>query len=503
MAVRFNSGIDYGQVGESIERDLQRAGQFVTAGFGIAQDIRIQEQKFANTVLENIESLKDEGDLAHQAAIAGKVDELYNKAKTEIYKYRTTKKGKVKFDGYDFDPETLRGIKNDARQIKNAALRSEQARQAYDQYIRVINADDTINQRAAIEALDAKFKDPSILFKGDSTSPDNIALAFSDIVEQNVNPQMAVRKAANTFVTGRTTDIGVSTADGRSEVVKYNVDYLTPNKFEQGKMTSFTWNEDKLQETAAQMRASRPAMMRMSQEEVVGYLKEQLDPLRQLRYAEPKREVVKPTEADTKRLLEANRYQDTVKAFQGVGSIINKGEYPSAEDYARISRSAGKEALKNIEFVNLKDIKEEYNQGEESILEILNEINKKEANKGFGSKKKLITEFLNKYNESKETVRVTGGLEALIKEAEDKVGKDYEEEFSKITDAYSNIQPLQDYVTKDFGILVKDKRGKDTKRIFVESSNDLTAFSSTVFDVPLTFSTEGQQQTRVTGELDD
>lgn len=486
MAVRFNSGIDYGQVGESIERDLQKAGQFVTAGFGIAQDIRIQEQKFANTVLENIESLKDEGDLAHQAAIAGKVDELYNKAKTEIYKYRTTKKGKVKFDGYDFDPETLRGIKNDARQIKNAALRSEQARQAYDQYIRVINADDTINQRAAIEALDAKFKDPSILFKGDSTSPDNIALAFSDIVEQNVNPQMAVRKAANTFITGRTTDIGVSTADGRSEVVKYNVDYLTPNKFEQGKMTSFTWNEDKLQETASQMRASRPAMMRMSQEEVVGYLKEQLDPLRQLRYAEPKREVVKPTEADTKRLLEANRYQDTVKAFQGVGSVINKGEYPSAQDYARINRSAGKEALKNVEFVNLPDIKQEYEQGSENILEVLRGMDNKEVNK-------LITQ----YEESGETAKVTTGLETLIEGAREILGEksSYEDDFASIDDAYSAIQPLQQYVTKDFGILVKDKRGKDTKRIFVESSDDLTAFSSTVFDVPLTFSTEGQKQT--------
>lgn len=486
MAVRFNSGIDYGQVGESIERDLQRAGQFVTAGFGIAQDIRIQEQKFANTVLENIESLKDEGDLAHQAAIAGKVDELYNKAKESIYKYRTTKKGKVKFDGFDFDPETLREIKNQARNIKNAALRSEQARQAYDQYIRVINADDTINQRAAIEALDAKFKDPSILFKGDSTSPDNIALAFSDIVEQNVNPQMAVRKAANTFVTGRTTDIGVSTADGRSEVVKYNVDYLTPNKFEQGKMTSFTWNEDKLQETAAQMRASRPAMMKMSQEEVVGYLKEQLDPLRQLRYAEPKREVVKPTEADTKRLLEANRYQDTVQAFQGVGSVINKGEYPSAQDYARINRSAGKEALKNVEFVNLPDIKQEYNQGEESILEVLREMDNKEVNK-------LITQ----YEESGETAKVTTGLETLIEGARDILGEksSYEDDFASIDDAYSAIQPLQQYVTKDFGILVKDKRGKDTKRIFVESSDDLTAFSSTVFDVPLTFSTEGQKQT--------
>jgi len=485
MAVRFNSGIDYGQVGESIERDLQKAGQFVTAGFGIAQDIRIQEQKFANTVLENIESLKDEGDLAHQGAIAGKVEELYNKAKESIYKYRTTKKGKVKFDGFDFDPETLRGIKNDARQIKNAALRSEQARQAYDQYIRVINADDTINQTAAIKALDAKFKDPSILFKGDSTSPDNIALTFSDIVEQNVNPQMAVRKAANTFVTGRATDIGVSTSDGRSEVVKYNVDYLTPNKFEQGKMTSFTWNEDKLQETAAQMRASRPAMMRMSQEEVVGYLKEQLDPLRQLRYAEPKVQMVKPTEGDIKRAESVRSYERAVSAFDEVGRAIDRGEEMTDALQAKIQSGVGKDALKNIDFVSLEDIKSDYNTGEGEIIKALESIDDKDVNK-----------FISEYQGLGSIAKSTTGLRSLIDKVEEELGDSskYQEALESIEELYTTIEPLQQYVTKDYGILIKDNRGKEKKFKFIESSDDLNNFSTSVFDIPLSIDLQAKKQ---------
>ena len=53
MAVRFQSGIDYGQVAQGIEQDIQRAGQFITAGVQTYMDKRLQEQKFANTVLEN------------------------------------------------------------------------------------------------------------------------------------------------------------------------------------------------------------------------------------------------------------------------------------------------------------------------------------------------------------------------------------------------------------------------------------------------------------------
>ena len=487
MAVRYQSQIDYGQVGRSIEQDLQRAQQFVVAGVETYMDKRLQEQKFANTVLENIESLKEEGDLAHQGVIAGKVDELYNKAKESIYKYRTTKKGKVKFDGFDFDPETLREIKNQARNIKNAALRSEQLRSAYDQGLKIIATDPTvINKTEAIDQLTNAFKSPEILFKGDSINADNPSILFNRIVENNIDVRSAVTATAGQLAGGRTTDVGYTTADGKSEVIKYNIDYYTP-QFKDGKVVGFKANDEALDRLAQQVYASREGIAgRTTLPEVRKEIETMLSPISQLRMVEQKMEIPKPTEADTKRLLEANRYQDTVKAFQGVGSVINKGEYPSEQDYARINRSAGKEALKNVEFVNLPDIKQEYEQGSENILEVLREMDNKEVNK-------LITQ----YEESGETAKVTTGLETLIEGAREILGEksSYEDDFASIDDAYSAIQPLQQYVTKDFGILVKDKRGKDTKRIFVESSDDLTAFSSTVFDVPLTFSTEGQKQT--------
>lgn len=487
MAVRYQSQIDYGQVGRSIEQDLQRAQQFVVAGVETYMDKRLQEQKFANTVLENIESLKEEGDLAHQGVIAGKVDELYNKAKESIYKYRTTKKGKVKFDGFDFDPETLREIKNQARNIKNAALRSEQLRGAYDQGLKIIATDPTvINKTQAIDQLTNAFKNPEILFKGDSINADNPSILFNRIVENNVDIRSAVTATAGQLAGGRTTDVGYTTADGKSEVIQYNIDYYTPQFDKSGKVTGFTANDEALDRLAQQVYSSREGIAgRTSLPEVRKEIETMLSPLSKLRMVEKTPQMVKPTEGDIKRAESVRSYERAVSAFNEVGRAIDRGEEMTDALQAKIQAGVGKDALKNIDFVSLEDIKSDYNTGEGEIIKVLESIDDKDVNK-----------FISEYQGLGSIAKSTTGLRSLIDKVEGELGDSskYQEALESIEELYTTIEPLQQYVTKDYGILIKDNRGKEKKFKFIESSDDLNNFSTSVFDIPLSIDLQAKKQ---------
>jgi len=494
MAVRYQSQIDYGQVGRSIEQDLQRAQQFAIAGVETFVQNRLEQQRFANTVLENIDSLKDEGDLAHQQAIGAKVDELYNKAKDSIYKYRTTKKGKVKFSGYDFDPEVMREIKNEARNIKNAALRSEQARVAYEQGIRQIASDNTINQKEAIAALDAEFKNSDIIFKGDSTKPDSVALRFNNIIESNVNPELALGAAASQFATKRTSDVGISTADGRSEVIKYNIDYFTPEYDKQGKVFNFTENEDALRRTAQQMRSSRPALMKLTEDEVVDYLRQQFNPISQLRITEPKREVVKPTEAQLKRAEEGYTYKQRKTVLDNIGKRIDTEKPITNDDISRIQEYVGEESLQDVDILSVDDVKKSFESAESIVVSNIEEIAqlKPTTKKLFGTSKGKDQELNTLLREYESGEISFDNLAGEVKDIMRDIVRDPKEEDEKVIELLDEITqvsdeaaPLLEYKDKDYGFVIKDRRGKGAERIrFVDDSRSWKTFSSTLLDVP-------------------
>lgn len=490
MAVRFQSGIDYGQVAQGIEQNLQRAQQFVSAGIQTFIDQRTQEQKFANTVLENIESLKEEGDLAHQKIIAEEVDKLYNEAKDSIYKYRTNKKGKVKFDGYDFDPETLRSIKNKARNLKNAALRSEQLRTAYDTTLKTIAVDPTIiNKSSAIEQATNTFKNRDILFKGDSINPDNPVLTFNKIIEGNVDLPTAINTSINALAGGRTTDVGFTTPDGRSEVTQYNVDYFTP-KYSGNEVVGFEPNEKAINELALRVFSSREGIStRASFDQVKQEVMQALNPISKIRMTAPT--VEKPSEADVKRGLETRRYMETEKVFNDIArNKINKGEKLTDEDFTRINRAAGKGALTNVDFIDVEKARKDFNQNANEIVKSLSAVEDKRA-------KKELQPLIDNFNSLGPTEKITVGLKDLVEQSQ-KILEEREIDPRKMTKLFEDVAPMAEFITRDYGYIIKDRRGKDTSFSFVDNADSFSRLSSTLFDVPTTVPVEEAKPEKTT-----
>ena len=480
MAVRFQSGIDYGQVAQGIEQDIQRAGQFLTAGVESYMDRRIQEQKYANTVLENIESLKEEGDLAHQKVIAEQVDKLYNQAKDNIYKYRTTKKGKVKFAGYDFDPETLRQIKNEARNIKTAALRSEQLRTAYDATLKAI-ANDTniVEKQKAIDEANATFTSRETLFKGESINPDNPVLLFNKVIEGNVDPSQAVRGAVASLAGGKTTDFTYTLASGKSEAAQYNQDYHTPVYNKAGAVVNVKENENAMNALIARVYNSREGIAKnATYEQVAAMVREEMNPLRKFKYVEKVPEVKELTEADKKRLEGTYRYEQTKKVFDNIGrKISSEGEITKA-DLSKMQQYAGEDALKNVEIVPVKDIKSQYKAGESEISDALDKM----SNYYSGKTKPVI----DAYRAMSDTEKLTDGGRTLIKGLESAIGnkKEPNDILNNIRGLFDDINPLSQYVSKSYGYLIKDKRGEGVSLNFVENQEDWDLFGTSVYGTP-------------------
>ena len=480
MAVRFQSGIDYGRVAEGIQQDIQQAGQFLVAGVKTFSDIRTQQQKYANTVLENIESLKEEGDLAHQKVIAEQVDKLYNQAKDSIYKYRTTKKVKVKFSGYDFDPETLRQIKNEARNIKTAALRSDQLRTAYDATLRAIAVDpNIINKQKAIDEATLAFTSRETLFKGESINPDNPVLLFNRVIEGNVDPNQAVRGAVASLAGGKLTDFSYTTSSGKSIATQYNQNYYTPVYNKAGAVVDVKENEQAVNELVARVYNSREGIAKnATYEQVATMVRDEMNPLKKFKFVQQEPKIVKPTESEIKRYEDTYRFQQTQKVFDNIGrKISNNGEITDS-DLSKIQQYAGKDALKNVDIIPLKEVKAQYKAGESEVSDLLEKI------ATYYPKK--TQPIIDKYLSMSDTERLTVGGDMLIKELDAAVGnkKGPDQILINIRGVFDDIAPLRQYVTKSYGYLIKDKRGEGVGLNFVENKEDWDLFASSVYATP-------------------
>jgi hypothetical protein len=476
MAVRLQQ-IDYGQVGKGIEQDLQRAQQSIAQGFQTAVGIQAKELQYANTVLENMESLKNEGDIAHQMAIAERVDALKEKAKSAIY--TENKRGKKKFDVGNL-AGIRKEIQNETRAIKNAAIRSEELRKGYQNVITQIQSDDTIaDKRAAIQEATAEFHDPKNLFNLENLQSDSPYLMYDDVIRKHVNKGALAQKMAAGLIQKGSQSATYELADGKAKQFQYNPNYATVEMDDALKyVKGVSVDEDKFNALKADVKSSNSYLAGMTDEELDASLRPLVMPAEASKFKEPTVSA-SAASASRKESLDANAYLNAMETVSVVANKISNNERIEKSDLAKISKY-NKDAFKNIEVINYDELVSERNKNENNWLKEV------EALTGLNSKKKSELEgrieMYRNADSQEEAANAVGLIMNLIKSDETLSGK-----AKGVFDTFNIVNSLNKYINKDsYGVLLKDKRGEGTALTFLTQASDLEDFANTIFEMPKT-----------------
>jgi len=238
--IRPTRGLQTAGQAQMIEQDLANISTGVAQGFQTAINIRKQQVAEVDAVLDNLEKLKQEGDIAHRSAISDKINEIYDNVSNGIYKSRKSGKGNKfvgigaqKLDSRDGMVTIDEYIRAQTQKIGMANTRSQAMKESYDQSVREIKEDPTIPASRKIEAIqqiDEQFKSPSFLFNDvDGQTPDDPNAAFQKVLDSYRDPETARKLVSKEFIDGIKqtsgySELKVRRRDGTQVAVSYSPD---------------------------------------------------------------------------------------------------------------------------------------------------------------------------------------------------------------------------------------------------------------------------------------
>lgn len=318
----------------AIQRDLNQMGQGVANAFTVEIENRKRQVEFANRVLENLDTLKGEGQLAHQKMIADKVDEVHNGLSEELFKFKTNRRGKKKFVGFNInDPDLRHSIREKIQPIKNAIIRSNQMTQAYDQAIRAgVDPNNFVtDQQGYIEDVDKLYRNADVLFNNPQALSGNIEESFRKILQARTNPnELAKATTLGHLSEDKMDKASVRLKSGEGMDINYNPKYWEPVK-EGEAVTGVNLRKESFEELVEKVKQQRPDIVTdgIARAEAMALIQPQRGQL----FQEPQDpKPIKPTEAETKRAITRSNFKDNLEVLYEVGTNLEKNGKLSKSD---------------------------------------------------------------------------------------------------------------------------------------------------------------------------